>query len=89
MADRFPYSGKTIFIADRGYESYNVFAHIERKGMNYLTRFSIQKVDPQHRPLEGVEYGLFREDGTLHVAAVTDSDGLATFEQIPYGSYTI
>lgn len=38
MADRFPYSGKTIFIADRGYESYNVFAHIERKGMNYLIR---------------------------------------------------
>ena len=38
MADRFPYSGKTIFIADRGYESYNVFSHIERKGMNYLIR---------------------------------------------------
>ena len=38
MADRFPYSGKTIFIADRGYESYNVFAHIERKGVNYLIR---------------------------------------------------
>lgn len=54
-----------------------------------VTRFSIQKVDPQHRPLEGVEYGLFREDGTLHSTAVTDSEGLATFEQIPYGSYTI
>ena len=38
MADRFPYSEKTIFIADRGYESYNVFAHIERKGLNYLIR---------------------------------------------------
>ena len=38
MADRFPYSGKTIFIADRGYESYNVFAHIEKKGLNYLIR---------------------------------------------------
>ena len=54
-----------------------------------FSRFSIQKVDPQHRPLEGVEYGLFREDGTLHSTAVTDSEGLATFEQIPYGSYTI
>ena len=54
-----------------------------------VTRFSIRKVDPQHRPLEGVEYGLFREDGTLHSTAVTDSEGLATFEQIPYGSYTI
>ncbi len=54
-----------------------------------FSRFSIRKVDPQHRPLEGVEYGLFREDGTLHSTAVTDSEGLATFEQIPYGSYTI
>ena len=53
------------------------------------TRFSIRKVDPQHRPLEGVEYGLFREDGTLHTTAVTDSEGLATFEKVPYGSYTI
>ena len=35
MADRFPYSGKTLFIAARGYASYNVFAHIARKGMNY------------------------------------------------------
>ena len=38
MADRFPYPRKTILIADRGYESYNVFAHIERKGLNYLIR---------------------------------------------------
>ena len=38
MADRFSYQEKTIFIADRGYESYNVFAHIERKGLNYLIR---------------------------------------------------
>lgn len=54
-----------------------------------FSRFSIRKVDPQHRPLEGVEYGLFREDGTLHSTAVTDSEGLAAFERIPYGSYTI
>ena len=38
MTDRFAYPGKTIFIADRGYESYNVFAHIEKKGLNYLIR---------------------------------------------------
>lgn len=54
-----------------------------------FSRFSVQKVDPQHRPLESVEYGLFREDGTLQATAVTDSDGLATFEKIPYGIYTI
>ena len=38
MTDRSSYPGKTIFIADRGYESCNVFAHIERKGLNYLIR---------------------------------------------------
>ncbi len=54
-----------------------------------VTRFSIRKVDPQHRPLEGVEYGLFREDGTMQASAVTDSDGLATFEKVPYGAYYI
>ena len=54
-----------------------------------VTRFSIRKVDPQHKPLEGVEYGLFCEDGTLHSTAVTDSDGLATFEKVPYGTYFI
>lgn len=29
---------KTIFIADRGYDSYNIFAHIQEKGMYYLIR---------------------------------------------------
>ena len=33
------YSGKSaVFIADRGYENYNIFAHAERKGMYYLIR---------------------------------------------------
>lgn len=34
------YSGgrKTIFIADRGYETYNIFAHVQEKGMYYLIR---------------------------------------------------
>ncbi|MCQ6562665.1 transposase [Paenibacillus mendelii] len=30
--------GKAIVTADRGYESYNNFAHIERKGWNYVIR---------------------------------------------------
>ena len=37
MVDR--YDGeKAIFIADRNYESYNIFAHIEQRGMYYLIR---------------------------------------------------
>jgi hypothetical protein len=38
MVDRSPIKGKTIVISDRGYESYNNFAHIERKGWNYVIR---------------------------------------------------
>ncbi|TVX96225.1 IS4 family transposase, partial [Paenibacillus cremeus] len=38
MVERSPIQGKTIVIADRGYESYNNFAHIERKGWNYVIR---------------------------------------------------
>ena len=38
MADRYQGSEKTIFIADRGFENYNTFAHIEKHGMYYLIR---------------------------------------------------
>lgn len=38
MVDRSPIQGKTIVIADRGYESYNNFAHLERKGWSYVIR---------------------------------------------------
>ncbi|TMV42394.1 IS4 family transposase, partial [Paenibacillus mesophilus] len=38
MVDRSPIKGKTIVTADRGYESYNNFAHLERKGWNYVIR---------------------------------------------------
>jgi hypothetical protein len=38
MIDRFPADDKVIFTADRGYESYNVMAHIIEKGMRFLIR---------------------------------------------------
>lgn len=38
MVDRADLGGKVIIIADRAYESYNVFAHIGRKGWNYAIR---------------------------------------------------
>jgi Transposase DDE domain len=38
MIDRSNISGDVIVIADRGYESYNVFAHIEQKGWKYAIR---------------------------------------------------
>lgn len=38
MIDRSNILGNVIVIADRGYESYNVFAHIEKKGWKYAIR---------------------------------------------------
>lgn len=38
MTDRSNISGDVIVVADRGYESYNVFAHIEKKGWKYAIR---------------------------------------------------
>ena len=37
----------------------------------------------------GVTYALLDEAGTQLMTAVSDRNGLATFERIPYGSYTI
>ena len=33
MIDRYPGHSKTLFIADRGYENYNIFAHVQENGM--------------------------------------------------------
>ena len=38
MVDRASSAHPTILLADRGFESYNVFAHIQEKGWHYLIR---------------------------------------------------
>ena len=38
MIERSTIEGNVIVVADRGFESYNNFAHIENKGWNYLIR---------------------------------------------------
>ena len=38
MIDRYPKHSKVLFIADRGYENYNLFAHVQENGMFYLIR---------------------------------------------------
>lgn len=55
MVDRSSIPGKTMVIADRGYESYNNFAHIERKGWNYVIRVrdSSGMVTSLHLPKDG------------------------------------
>ena len=40
-------------------------------------------------PLSGVEFALVTETGTRLMTAVSDANGLVTFEKIPYGRYTV
>ena len=53
------------------------------------TRFSLRKVDENGKPLAGVMFGLKKADGMLMMTAKTDAKGMATFEKVPFGMYTL
>ena len=53
------------------------------------TRFSLRKVDESGKPLAGVMFGLKKADGMLMMTAKTDAKGMATFEKVPFGTYTL
>jgi len=52
-------------------------------------RFSILKHDENGQPLAGVEFRLRKDDWSKLFVATTDTNGVATFESIPHGNYTI
>ena len=53
------------------------------------THFSLRKVDESGKPLAGVMFGLKKADGMLMMTAKTDAKGMATFEKVPFGTYTL
>lgn len=53
------------------------------------TRFSLRKTDTGGRALAGVQFALVDADGNQIMTAETDENGLASFERIPYGRYTV
>ena len=53
------------------------------------TRFSLRKADENGKPLSGVMFGLKKADGMLMMTAKTDAKGMATFEKVPFGTYTL
>ena len=53
------------------------------------TRFSLRKADESGKPLAGVMFGLKKADGMLMMTAKTDAKGMATFEKVPFGTYTL
>ena len=54
-----------------------------------FTRVQLQKQYEDGQPMGGVSFALLDETGTQLMTAISDRNGLATFERIPYGSYTI
>ena len=54
-----------------------------------FTRFTLKKVGEHNEPLAGVAFSLKDERGAVVATVLTDADGIAMFEKIPYGSYTV
>lgn len=54
-----------------------------------FTRFTLKKVGEHNEPLMGVAFSLKDERGAVVATVLTDADGTAMFEKIPYGSYTV
>ncbi len=54
-----------------------------------FTRFSLLKLDENDQPLAGVLFSLKKADHSKLFAAVSDENGLVTFEKTPYGTYVI
>ena len=53
------------------------------------TRFSLRKTDTGGRVLAGVQFALVDSDGNQIMTAETDENGLASFERIPHGRYSV
>ena len=53
------------------------------------TRFTLVKKDAAGKPLAGVEFGLIKGVGAPLFTAVSDENGIVTFEKIPYGTYSV
>jgi hypothetical protein len=60
MVDRSPITANVIVLADRGYESYNCFDHISKKGWNYIIRVKDVRSS-------GILSGLSLPDGVFDV----------------------
>ena len=53
------------------------------------TRFHLLKLDENGRALPGVEFGLLNKHDEILFTAVSDTQGVVTFEKIPCGTYTV
>ena len=54
-----------------------------------INYYEILKTDETGKPLKGCEFGLFDENNNLIMTAISDENGIARFEKMPYGKLTI
>lgn len=49
----------------------------------------VHKVDDANKPLKGVEFTVFKKNGASMGTVITDENGYAVMEHLPYGEYTL
>ncbi len=57
--------------------------------INYPIIVKLKKVDQDGNVLPGAEYALINEFGEQMMTAVSDANGIITFEKVPYGKYKV
>ena len=57
--------------------------------VNYPIIVKLKKVDQDGNILPGAEYALINEFGEQMMTAVSDANGIITFEKVPYGKYKV
>lgn len=57
--------------------------------VNYPIIVKLKKVDQDGSILPGAEYALINEFGEQMMTAISDANGIITFERVPYGKYKV
>lgn len=73
---------KHFFVIDENGKDY------EETFENSITTVTIEKRSAEDNSLlEGAEFCIYNEDGTLYACGTTDKSGTVKFERLPYGKY--
>lgn len=79
---------KTITIDGTGENDIYTYTHVNQVVKGRIQLKKTDGDDPE-MTLEGAEFDILREDGTVADHLVTDEAGIATSDYLPYGWYTI
>lgn len=103
LFEKIPYGSYTIAETKTlaGYQKHDVQIELTVDGrfinqekpletvVNYPIIVKLKKVDQDGNILPGAEYALINEFGEQMMTAVSDANGIITFEKVPYGKYKV